>query len=297
MRILHFTDAHLRASCPAGRNGNFFDDMISKVKSVSEIAKQYSCDLTAFTGDLFDRWNPSFPVFNAALNVAQAWPTPVVCVPGQHDLVGHSMDAYGDTALRALIVGAKQWSLGAENVRSVAYTDSFFQVLTNPEITTPEPIAIVHAMVVKDPVPWPHISIREVALQSRVILCGDYHAGFGIVEDHGRLFINPGALARLSRKESDRVPQVAIIDMDENYDVTDARLVPVPYRKDAFYTEFDRTPVERSISEFALMLSGLQRDESTPAERLLSGEIIKGVDPSVVAEARKRVKEAQRHVH
>lgn len=80
-------------------------------------------------------------------------------------------------------------------------------------------LIIIHAMIVPKPVPWDHIAFEEFAElvpdgKQRLILCGDYHAGFEPTQVRNLLFVNPGALTRVKRDEAYRKPKYAAIEWD-----------------------------------------------------------------------------------
>ena len=55
MRILYFTDTHIRATNPKSRKDNFYETLITKFEEVSKIIHEENVDYVIHGGDLFDR--------------------------------------------------------------------------------------------------------------------------------------------------------------------------------------------------------------------------------------------------
>ena len=55
MRILFFTDTHIRGTNPQNRKDNFPETLYLKMEEVFDIAKKNNVDILLHGGDIFDR--------------------------------------------------------------------------------------------------------------------------------------------------------------------------------------------------------------------------------------------------
>jgi len=91
MRILFFTDTHLRAATPQNRTDNLPQALISKLEEVVKLAKEWSVDLVLHGGDLFDVPNPGLAQAGEYLAILKSLSCPLYIVPGNHDLYGGNL--------------------------------------------------------------------------------------------------------------------------------------------------------------------------------------------------------------
>jgi exonuclease SbcD len=92
-------------------------------------------------------------------------------------------------------------------------------------------VHVVHSMLMAASPTFPmrHTLINQVETDADIIISGHYHEGFGIIRrKDGKLFINPGALCRLSasKAEMERAVQVALLTIRSKTDF-DAELIPL----------------------------------------------------------------------
>ncbi|WP_148269903.1 metallophosphoesterase [Desulfitobacterium dehalogenans] len=92
-------------------------------------------------------------------------------------------------------------------------------------------IHVVHSMLLAAAPSFPmrHTLIDDVETNADIIISGHYHDGFGIIRrKDGKLFINPGALCRLSASQAEmsRTVQVALLTVNSKTDFH-AELIPL----------------------------------------------------------------------
>lgn len=222
MRLLFFTDTHLRRTNPRYRVGSFGNDMLEKLNQVLFIALRENCDAIAFGGDFVDNPNVSLSLVNSAVDAFMGVDTlPVVAwAIGQHDIRGHNqatiMDSAASIAFRSLAHSPSTSSYVCEGIMTLHYQEpnSLQDKLAHlPRVNGSSPqVLVVHGMIVPEPVPWEHILIKDIVTDVPLVLSGDYHLGFKPIEHKGTWFANPGALARIAISGRNRIPQVAIVD-------------------------------------------------------------------------------------
>lgn len=253
MRFIVTGDWHFKGMNPKSRLDNFQETMTRKINEVFQIAVQFNANGIIVPGDIMDSASTTIPTMinlGMLLNLA---PCKVLTIPGNHDLYAGNPGSKFRTPYGLLT------SLGFITDVSETFADSFFPlenvcitghgftVETDTEagmeqyqrkIDTQPPggwngtqIHIVHSMLMhKAPrFEMRHTLISQVQTNAKVIISGHEHQGFGIVRrDDGVLFINPGALCRLTAAENeiDRLVQVAVLTINDNGEAN-AELVPI----------------------------------------------------------------------
>lgn len=324
MRIMHFTDLHLKGpkQTPRWRTGVMADDLLLKTSAILDVYKEYEPDIVTFGGDFVDTyttslWTVNQAVFNLRQMVKPDNPHSFFAAWGQHDLIGHNPASWiGSTASllswAALTSDAPYTEFvlsddgsTPETLHAIGilnYHPEVHQALTDGSLSDKAAeVLVAHAMIVPDPVLWDHALISDLKVGAHLVLTGDYHPGF----PHERFtntngedawVVNPGAIARLSIDDKDRPPLVAIIDMTD--DDFHFKYVYLPCRPpdEAFNIEAynEQTADAEEAGKFAELLSELTRDGVATWEMLFerareSGEF----DPETIEEAYQRCQTVQ----
>lgn len=248
-------DIHFKGINPKARLDNYQEAIAAKIKEIFDIARQTGASVIIIPGDLFDSPNMSWGTVAELAMILQSAPCPLLTIPGNHDIYGGNpvskiRTPYGLLARLEII-----WDLTEEpfelsrdannpNNLDLAITGHSFNSDTDTEAGkdqfNPPPhvgdwqgtsIHVVHSMLM-DHAPghdMRHTLISQVQTTANVIISGHEHTGFGIVHrPDGVLFINPGALCRLSAhvSEIERQIQVAVLTVDDGGQCS-AELVPL----------------------------------------------------------------------
>ncbi len=247
MRLLYLTDTHIRGTSPRSRNDDFPSTMKKKLEEVIQIVHREQIDAVLHGGDLFDRPDLSPAIVGQFAAFFRRFQVPVYAIAGNHDLFGHNPDTVGRTMLGLLdALGVLRLIRPGEVIfmekegRKVQLSGQPFHYDLDkraPELDYSVPgrngadvcIHMVHGMLVDRPLPEgvAHTLIDHVwQADFDLLLTGHYHAGFPLQRREGRVIVNPGALARVNNHVSEvqRMPQVAIITLEEEIDV---RLLPL----------------------------------------------------------------------
>lgn len=323
MKILHVTDTHLAPVGSRHRRDDFEAAMFLKLGNVVSTAHAHGVRTIVHTGDVFDLQNPRgvprelihrFGEFLAAHDLQ--W----VLLAGQHDYRGRDPSAsryaplsllqwHPQVACAAVAEHITYYDLGQTRIWCVPYSTNLPELLSSCDLTGD--VLAIHAMLVKEPVPWDHLLLEQVAdYGPRLVLSGDYHPGFDptivsnlsfvAVGDSGAVaptglsattFSNPGALARTSVSDAGRQPQVALVDLDS----TSVEYIEIPCSSasDAFdLGTAARDKVKDQVrSAFAEKLSELQFTVEPTWDELAEG--LRDEDPSVIEKARVYYQAAQ----
>ncbi|MGE5450146.1 MAG: metallophosphoesterase family protein [Methanomassiliicoccales archaeon] len=234
MRILFFTDTHLRSVTPQNRTDNLPRALISKLEEVIKLAEEWSVDLLLHGGDLFDVPNPGLAQAGEYLAVLKRLTCPLYIVPGNHDLYGGNLLTLPRTLLGLLsrlgylhlLLPESPIYVDDQGVRYCLSGQGYhYDIDHEPKgksynIVRQDAdcfIHVVHGMLLeRGGFPGEHTLIEELTSPADITLCGHYHLGFGVVERQGSLFVNPGALVRLTNHpmEINRRPSVALLHTD-----------------------------------------------------------------------------------
>ena len=241
-KLLFFTDTHYTGRNPASRKDNLFLTSIEKTKEIMEIGSQHDVDLYLHGGDFFDSPDISDNIAGIIGEVYKQFPKKVVVIPGNHDLRGNNVSTLEQTKLgllgRLSIVRILNFGeriiLEKEGQRlQITGSPSNFGINRNKEMfmlkekPTDIDIAIhmVHGMLLREDARFgDYVPLDDIKKETKadITLSGDFHLGFDTVEHQGKFFVNPGAMVRKYNflEEINRTPQVALITIDDNLNIT-----------------------------------------------------------------------------
>ena len=274
MKILVIGDLHFRATSPRNRKDDYLTTLEEKLLEVWEIAKRERVDVIVQVGDIFHEPVVPIPVLMRAYDVFSKAPLPIRCIIGNHDVFGYNIDTYPRTSLHLLrrlaystveVCQGKVVTGGGVIVFNYAgysrdndIEGKGYQV--PDDLSTSCKVAVVHGMLLDHDLPYQasYTNLHKLETNADIVITGHDHVGYGVVKrDDGKLFVNPGALLRLTASEAEmtRTVQVAIIDTNTRT----AELVPLKRAKPAVEV-LDRSKLEEkkerdyAISEFATLI-------------------------------------------
>jgi len=245
-------DLHFKGVNPKARLDNYMEAIIAKLYEVFKIAKNTEADAIIIPGDLFDSPNMSWGTVAELSRILKSAPCLILVIPGNHDLYGGNPTSKTRTPYNLLATLQLVWDLtenhylvtnhnGGVIVTGHSFTvdtdteagrDQFFpSSVTDLETREFTSIHVVHSMLLDRSPGFDirHTLISQVKTTANVIISGHDHTGFGVVRrDDGVLFINPGALCRLSAhaSEIERQVQVAVLTVNDDGQCS-AELVPL----------------------------------------------------------------------
>jgi len=270
-RFLFLTDLHLMARTPARRTGNFEDDMMGKMYWVLIEAHRRNVDAIVCGGDLFDLPRPSYRLAVRVMKLIREAGLPWLHVLGNHDIMGHNPDTYAHGALAFLeqlpnFHILRDYELGGHVLRAVHYRHGVEELTDWSPLGEKPEVIFAHVMITPGRTPFPHVLPKDISTRARLVLCGHYHDPWGFAATHKTiepaeqqalatgiqnllrctseerllllqpdnltLFLNPGALARVSYLAHNlgRTPRVFVVELGEAVEVT---AVPVSVARPA----------------------------------------------------------------
>lgn len=102
MKILYFTDAHIKGATPSGRSDVYYIAILKKLVEIEKVVEQEKVDFVIIGGDLFDIPNVSLRIYSLVARLIRKWKAKVFVVPGNHDVFGQSIESLSHTSLGAL---------------------------------------------------------------------------------------------------------------------------------------------------------------------------------------------------
>lgn len=237
MRLLYFTDTHIRANSPISRLDNFEETLKEKIKEVAKIGENEKVDFYIHGGDLFDRPDVSVRTVGNFGLLFQDFKKPIYIISGNHDIYGHNPNTIGRSMLGLLSQLDIFRLIDKDKPVLIKDGDLTIQISGSPYIYdidgkdksnyhpsrlpgVDKHILITHSLLLDKT----FIEDIDYSLIDQVqdpdidlVLAGHYHTGFGQIMHNETLFVNPGSLVRIAntKPERERIPSVAIIDISK----------------------------------------------------------------------------------
>lgn len=316
MKILFFTDTHIRGTTPKNRKDNLMDTLENKLKEIVRLSKEYSVDYIFHGGDLFDRPDISISIVSRFISILNSFEAPFYIICGNHDIYGHNPDTvnrtmlglFDEIGLIRLIKESEVIFLEKDNIivqlTGQPYTynldDKMYRdkyIVNYVDGKAKYSIHMVHGMLLDKPfikgIPYTLVDeIKET--KADITLSGHYHSGFGILKDNDKYFVNPGSTIRItnSLREIERIPQVVLIELNDSINI---ELIPLSTALPGEEV-LDRKEIETFIFKSERLAQFKQTvDNTTNFDKLDVNEILlevskaEGVSEEVKVEALRRI--------
>jgi DNA repair exonuclease SbcCD nuclease subunit len=227
------SDLHLTDSTPVSRIDDYQAAQIKKLKFLQELSEENNNCPVLCAGDVFDYWKASPWLCSMAYEYL---PKKFICIPGQHDLPGHSLQEYERSALGLLekanrikvLKGDGLWFgsmfiVGAPfgGLKSVHLSSTYDQDRPRQHRRV---IFMFHELVWPDTPPsWDkrgNVFTSDSVLDDfgqyfPLILTGDNHQSF-VREKNGSILVNPGSMMRINADQEDHKPKCYLYYAENN---------------------------------------------------------------------------------
>jgi DNA repair exonuclease SbcCD nuclease subunit len=226
VKLLYFTDSHIKGKNPISRTGDFVEDMSIKLAEIGGMVKAEGIDKVLFGGDLFDSPSVALNVVDMVVDQIESWGVDFWTIRGNHDEIGHNPGASGQSVLDHIFRRSKiikhLGGMACEEayIEGVDYYHSIEEDIKAKGLMSAMPhlegrkIAVVHAFILDKPflAGIAHVCIKDIKSDFDLVLIGHTHPDIGIHKKDKTTYVGIGALARISIVDADRKPQVLIID-------------------------------------------------------------------------------------
>lgn len=319
MKLLYFTDTHIRGTNPKNRKDSFVDTVEKKLIEIIEIIDKYDIDFVLHGGDLFDRPDVSISIVSRFAKILSRIKVPFYLISGNHDIYGHNPETIHRTMLGLLdvlgvinIINGKKIILEKEDIKvqlsgqpyiyDIDSKDNLNYYLLrekNPDVNYS--IHMIHGMLLEKPFikGVPYTLVDDIKnTEADITLSGHYHSGFKTMEINGKYFINPGSMVRItnSLREIERKPKVVLINLFKNISIESIFLNSALSGEEVL----DRQEIENSLFKNERMLefkqtinSAMNYEKMDINEVLMQVSNAEGVDNEVIEESLRRIAMAQ----
>jgi len=242
------SDWHLRANTPKCRIDNYQVATWKKLNFIAELQATHSYCPILNAGDVFDRatGNPEMLFYKLLHSQLSKQNKPdkrnilsgyLLCIPGQHDLPGHSLLNYKKSAL-AVFSHVARVCVSTNPVideinNFIIYPFPYGTKLVDRETTKMPGVAILHSLVTNPKQPsiinvgTPTAKIFDTFKNMNLILCGDNHKPF-VCTNGNQLLVSPGSLLRMDADQIEYQPRVYLWYVETN----EVEAVYLPIEKD-----------------------------------------------------------------
>lgn len=239
MKLLFFTDTHIRATNPRNRTDNFYENILLKLEEIKNYANEKQVDFVIHGGDLFDRPDSAIKSTGEVGRILADFNMPIYIVAGNHDIFGYNTETLNrsmlglldnlkvlrlipsegieldDGKIKVLLLG-KDYSSDLDLSK-----DSYIVKRDDLKTDVDYIINVVHGFLMDKPFikGIPHILVGEILdTDADITLAGHYHSGFPTQIHNGKYFSNPGSMVRITNSvaEIKRRPKFLEIDLDED---------------------------------------------------------------------------------
>lgn len=281
LKLVFTGDWHIRGSNPRNRTDNYKEALKEKLREIFALAEQESAWAIITPGDTFDRPEVSISVLLEFAEILTESPVQILTTIGNHDVYGYNLDTYQRTSLRVMELLVRKFRvvydpahpilLPPTKLNQITFSPYSSQIDKDGYGYSPEfdcggliKIHVAHGMMLDHAPPFDRYTLLEEAkTTAQLVLTGHCHTGYGIHRrSDGVVFVNPGALTRISASntEIERPIQVALIDItgDDKFDV---QLVPLKCAKPGAEV-LDRSKIEEdnqrqyAMEEFSALIQG-----------------------------------------
>ena len=242
-------DRHNSEFIPSSRIDDYHLTCEAKDNEIINIAKKYNADMILHPGDF---WTDSDkkPSNEFVASIARRWMAagiPVIGIPGNHDLIGNNINSLPNTTTGLLnslgvfktLAKGEILTVEADGFNIGITGTPFHKGMDKPENisdyivsekTTDYLIHLVHGMLT----PYDygklfhHTKIEQILdTKADLVLCGHDHVGFGIIEYASKIFVNPGAVVRMSAADKEMSRQVAVCLIEIDRQGITCKLIPL----------------------------------------------------------------------
>jgi DNA repair exonuclease SbcCD nuclease subunit len=273
MKYLYMQDFHISGKNSRNRLGNYFEDCMSKLDEIIQIAKNNNCEAILDGGDLTETKNPSYNVLDEICDRIETAKMPIYSLYGNHFMHCGHIENSQNTGLTHLqrrskyfkyldqivgdnfIIGSIDYDYGIEEKLKTGWDSNF-----PDEYSSFWKILIVHALVT--PTKFfenaSHLTPEQFKTNADLILVAHYHTPYA-KKVNGTEYLDIGCTGRLNINEAKIEPSVLILDTNKrSYEIVKLKSAKKP--EEIFdlekYAEIKKN--EKGIDQFINSLNNYQ---------------------------------------
>ena len=312
MKFLYFQDFHIKGKNSRNRLGNYFQDCLTKLDEIINLAQVHDCDAIIDGGDLFESETPSYSVLDAIADRIEKAKIPVYSLFGNHSMAYGHVENSKDTGLSHLQKRSKYFNsfdffvnhneeMSAEGyaICGIEYEYDIENWIRQNGIKFPKgdywKIAIIHALVTKNKFfdEVSHIQCKDIKTNADLVLLAHYHKPY--IEKIGdTTFLNIGCCGRDNIDEAQIEPSVVLLDTDKrSYQVI--KLKSAKKANDIFdLTKYEELKAnKKDIKEFLNSLKDVNFQSMSVAQQVVKIGKEQNVDKNIVDYLLQKIEETK----
>jgi DNA repair exonuclease SbcCD nuclease subunit len=254
---------------------------------IIEIQNEEQCDYILHVGDLFDSYRVSFKLLIDTINFFQKNNLIVHGILGNHDVSSYNHSTINNSALGVLMrLGFYRHVNELKDKLNIKGIDTRLDY--KKEDYCNSEIILCHDMITpEENAPFEHLYWKEIDRTVPLIISGHYHRPH-IIKGEKTLFVNPGAMMRLSTADTFD-PSIDIIDT-KDYNVR-----RIPLNAEPYDSVFRRKEEKKEVLDIGTV--ELEKiDKGNIIDRIMSYAKENGYSKEVIENALKRVKKAEEEI-
>lgn len=226
MKFIIANDIHCSGRNSENRIGNYYQDIMTKIKETIKIAKSKKVDKILCGGDLYDSDTVQNTMSDELALLVEESKIIWEVLPGNHCEVNNNWEVSNSSTLASFFRRSKyinkleiietkdtivQGFLYFHNIEGFVRENGL--KCSNPD--KKNRIAIVHGLITEKPLPHSalHICYKEIKTNFNYVIIAHNHKPF-IAENNGVQYINPGCIGRRKKDERNIEPTVLFLDTD-----------------------------------------------------------------------------------
>ena len=223
-------DVHESETTPDSRTDDYQATRDRKRENIIKLAKKHKVSAIVHTGDFHDKFNPDMAYAGEVIHKWTKSGIPLVGVVGNHDCYGN-LNTFNRT-LGKFIENAGLMTICSKEKPYIIEQNGFKLSISGAshhlridnienredyiveEKTGDYQLHIVHGYLSVTQKPYEHTLIDKILkTKADFTLAGHDHLGFETVYTDGKIFANPGAIARITADKSEiaRIPKVLLL--------------------------------------------------------------------------------------
>ena len=227
MKLGILGDVHLRDSSPINRVDKYYEAQFIKLTQAVNIFKKEKVDAILCVGDVFDSYRVSFKLLFDTISFFQKNKLKIYGIWGNHDIIAYNVETLNNSALGILV--KLGFYINVNDNKELHIKGIHTRINYDKADYCDSDIVMSHDMVIPmEKAPFDHLWHKELDGCAKVVISGHYHPPH-LIQEKETLFINPGALTRMSIADKFH-PGVVILDT-ENLKAKRIELEVEPYEK------------------------------------------------------------------
>jgi exonuclease SbcD len=306
MKILYFTDSHLRCGKPRYRVDDYYKSQFEELGEISNLVLEYDIDILLCGGDLLhDHPKSSHELIRDLIGWAKYTNVPIYTIVGNHDMASYNTQTIGSSGIGVLFESEtfieltekvfEEEKIIIRGIHAKVQEDGYGYEF-EPKYDGWTKIIVSHNYIIPaESMPFEYMHPRNIQTNADLVLLGHYHQPSDVTIGNTR-FTNPGGIARWAVDEANNVPTVLLIDI--NHGIIKIEHIPLTCAKRG-YEIFDLANVvaarekEDQLKSFMESLEQTSFETTDIEQLVLAAGKNQGLDEKILNKSLEKIREAK----